>query len=100
MEKGISDIAVVRVEQIYPIPKKQINEILQKYKGAEIIWAQDEPENMGAWPMINRKLKNIGFKLVSRPESASPAAGLMEIHKKSLQKILNAIFEEKEVVTS
>ncbi len=100
VEKGISNIAIVRIEQIYPIPNKQIDGILKKYNASELIWAQDEPENMGAWPMINRKLNSLGLKLVSRPESASPAAGLMEIHKQSLQEIMNSIFEEKEVVAS
>jgi 2-oxoglutarate dehydrogenase E1 component len=98
MEKGISDIAIVRVEQVYPIPNKQINEILKRYNTADLIWAQDEPENMGAWPMINRKLHCLGFKLVARPESASPAAGLMEIHRQSLDDILEAIFQKEKVV--
>ncbi|NQU55141.1 MAG: 2-oxoglutarate dehydrogenase E1 component, partial [Bacteroidetes bacterium] len=72
VENGISNVAVVRLEQIYPIPNNQINQIIKKYhKSAELIWAQDEPENMGAWPFINRKLDCLGFKVVSRPESAS-----------------------------
>ncbi|SHJ14966.1 2-oxoglutarate dehydrogenase E1 component [Tangfeifania diversioriginum] len=98
MEKGISDTAIVRVEQVYPIPNKQINEILKRYNTADLIWAQDEPENMGAWPMINRKLHCLGFKLVARPENASPAAGLMEIHRQSLDDILEAIFQKEKVV--
>jgi len=100
MGKGISDTAIVRVEQVYPIPNKQINEILKRYNTADLIWAQDEPENMGAWPMINRKLHSLGFKLVARPESASPAAGLMEIHRQSLDEILVAIFQKEKVVAS
>ena len=100
VEKGISNIAIVRMEQIYPIPDKQIDEILKKYGDSELVWAQDEPANMGAWPMINSKLGHLGFRRVSRPESASPAVGLMEIHKQSLQEILNSVFEEKEVVAS
>ena len=98
MEKGISDTAIVRVEQVYPIPNKQINEILKRYNTPDLIWAQDEPENMGAWPMINRKLHCLGFKLVARPENASPAAGLMEIHRQSLDDILEAIFQKEKVV--
>ena len=65
-----------------------------------MIWAQDEPENMGAWPFLNRKLPELGLKVVSRPESASPAVGLMEKHLRGLEKILNAVFEQKEVVAS
>ena len=98
VEHGISNVAIVRLEQIYPIPNKQINQIIKKYeKSEELIWAQDEPENMGAWPFINRKLDYLGFKVVSRPESASPAVGLMEKHKQSLDKILETVFKQKEV---
>jgi 2-oxoglutarate dehydrogenase E1 component len=93
VENGITNTAVVRLEQIYPIPHKQINQILNKYnKSKKLVWAQDEPENMGAWPFINRKLTNLGFKLVSRKESASPAVGLMEKHRKELDYILNSAF--------
>jgi 2-oxoglutarate dehydrogenase E1 component len=99
VENGISNVAVVRLEQIYPIPVQQINEILKKYRNStQLIWAQDEPENMGAWPFINRKLANLGFKVVSRKESASPAVGLMEKHKQGLEEILNHTFVVKESV--
>ncbi len=93
LENGITNVAVVRLEQIYPVPNKQIDLILKKYnKSGKLIWAQDEPENMGAWPFINRKLEHLGFKLVSRPESASPAVGLMEKHKQGLDAILQSVF--------
>ena len=99
IENGITNVAIVRMEQIYPIPYKQINEILKKYKDSnQLIWAQDEPENMGAWPFINRKLLNLGFKVVSRKESASPAVGLMEKHKQGLEEILSLAFKVKETV--
>ena len=99
VENGITNVAVVRMEQIYPISYKLINEILKKYKNSnQLIWAQDEPENMGAWPFINRKLADLGFKVVSRKESASPAVGLMDKHKKSLEEILNSTFVVKEKV--
>jgi 2-oxoglutarate dehydrogenase E1 component len=101
VENGITNVAVVRMEQIYPIPYQQINGILKKYKNStQLIWAQDEPENMGAWPFINRKLSNLGFKVVSRKESASPAVGLMEKHKKGLEEILSSAFKVKETVLS
>ncbi len=94
VENGILNTAVVRLEQIYPIPHKQINQILKKYnKSKKLIWAQDEPQNMGAWPFINRKLADLGFNVVSRKESASPAVGLMEKHRKELDHILKAAFE-------
>jgi len=101
VENGITNTAVVRLEQIFPVPHKQISQIVKKYnKTKQFIWAQDEPENMGAWPFINRKLSNFGFKVVSRKESASPAVGLMEKHRKELEHILNSVFaaNEKELV--
>ncbi len=101
VENGFTNIAIIRMEQIYPVPHEQISEILKKYRKANrLIWAQDEPENMGAWPFINRKLGNLGFTLVSRKESASPAVGLMEKHKKGLEEILDSVFKLNKVVVS
>lgn len=101
VENGITEIAVVRMEQIYPIPDKSISAILKKYKNADdLIWAQDEPENMGAWPFINRKFEHLGFKVASRKESGSPAVGLMEKHKQGLEKILQALFSVKKTETT
>jgi 2-oxoglutarate dehydrogenase E1 component len=94
VENGITNTAIVRLEQIYPIPHNQISQILKKYsKSKKLVWAQDEPLNMGAWPFINRKLADLGFNVVSRKESASPAVGLMEKHKKELEHILKSVFE-------
>jgi 2-oxoglutarate dehydrogenase E1 component len=97
VENGVTNVALVRLEQIYPIPLKQINLILKKYKNMKkLIWAQDQPENMGAWPFINRKLGYLGFNVVSRKESASPAVGLMEKHRKGLDEILDSVFKVNE----
>lgn len=99
IENQMDDIAIVRIEQLYPIPEKKMNEVLKRYKNSkELVWVQDEPENMGAWPFINRKLAHFGFKLISRKESASPAVGLMDKHKKELETILGSVFKMKEVV--
>jgi 2-oxoglutarate dehydrogenase E1 component len=96
-DEKVNSVALIRVEQLYPVPEKQIHAVLQKYRGAETrFWAQDEPENQGAWPYYERKLRHLGLIPVTRPESASPAVGLMEQHKKRLQKILDTIFEPEE----
>ncbi len=101
LEKGISDTALVRMEQLYPLPVKQISEILKKYnKSKELVWVQDEPENMGAWPFIQRHLNDLDFRIISRPANASPAAGLMEQYRQSEKKILEAVFEKSKVVAS
>jgi 2-oxoglutarate dehydrogenase E1 component len=95
-ETGANTTAIVRLEQLYPLPMKQIEAVLEKYNKAErIIWAQDEPENMGAWPFIFRKLNHIPFELVARSESGSPAGGLMKQHTLRLNKLLAHIFDER-----
>ena len=90
-------VALVRIEQLYPIPEIQIGEVVKKYPNAKLMWAQDEPENMGAWPFYERKLRHLGLEGVCRPESASPAVGLMEQHKKRLQRILDTIFKPDDI---
>ncbi len=98
LEKGISTVAIVRLEQIFPLPNKQIDAILKRYNTTSLVWAQDEPENMGVWPFLSRKLSCLGLKGITRPESASPAVGLMEKHVQSLNQILHAVFEKEVVV--
>ena len=72
-------IAVVRMEQFYPLPIQEINAALGQYPDADIVWTQDEPENQGAWPFIclelARHLKGRTIKVASRTASASPATG-------------------------
>lgn len=99
-EEEVNCVALVRVEQLYPLPEQQIMEVIALYPGARTFyWAQDEPENQGAWPFIRRKLGHLPWKGVTRPESASPAVGLMEQHKLRLRKILDTVFESDEYCT-
>ncbi len=94
-KNNIENIAIVRMEQLYPIAEKQILEVVRKYKKSKrLIWAQDEPENMGGWPFIQRKLKRFNFEVVARPESASPAVGLMDKHLQGLQLIIDTVFTD------
>ncbi|MBN2806355.1 MAG: 2-oxoglutarate dehydrogenase E1 component [Prolixibacteraceae bacterium] len=89
-----TDVAIVRIEQLYPFPEQQAESIRARYsKATRVIWAQDEPENMGAWPYISRHFPQFGFEPVARPESASPAGGLMEQHNRRLNKIIDTIFQ-------
>ena len=95
-ETGDQTTAIIRIEQLFPLPVTQISAVLKKYKKAgRLIWAQDEPENMGAWAYISRKLTPFKFEVVARPESGSPAGGLMKQHNVRLEKILTSIFKEK-----
>ena len=72
-------VAVVRMEQYYPMPISEINAVLEQYPNADIVWTQDEPENQGAWPFIClelvKHLQGRTIKVASRPASASPATG-------------------------
>ncbi|MBW7868956.1 MAG: 2-oxoglutarate dehydrogenase E1 component [Brumimicrobium sp.] len=92
--RGITDeVAFVRVEQLYPLPKQEIDAILAKYKKAEhIIWGQEEPENMGAWTHMAMNLRHINLQCVAIPASASPATGSKAIHLKRLKNLHEKLF--------
>ena len=78
---NIDYVAIVRVEQLYPIPMKEIQVVLEKYKNAkEWFWVQEEPENMGAWPFYIRKFRKHALEVICRKESASPATGSPKQH--------------------
>jgi 2-oxoglutarate decarboxylase len=72
-------IAIVRIEQFYPMPIVELNAVLEQYPNADLIWAQDEPENQGAWPFfsleLSKKVTTREVKVSSRGASASPATG-------------------------
>jgi 2-oxoglutarate dehydrogenase E1 component len=94
----IKDIAIVRLEQLYPLPYDQIEAIRVKYKNAvEHVWVQEEPENMGPWPYISRKFRksSIDFDLVSRNESSSTATGYAKLHAVQQLHIIAKAFEVK-----
>jgi 2-oxoglutarate dehydrogenase E1 component len=91
-------VAIVRVEQLYPLPTEQLLEILQRYPNAkELRWLQEEPENMGAWNFIEHntwRIKERGYDLrhVARVESGSPATGSKAIHDQELAELIDAVF--------
>jgi 2-oxoglutarate dehydrogenase E1 component len=88
-EDDRKDIAIVRLEQVYPVPVEQLRALKAKYKNAkEWCWVQDEPENMGPWSFLLRQFLNEGLfewkelKCISRGENASPATGYKKVHVK------------------
>jgi len=88
-----NDIAIVRIEQLYPFPYKQVREIVSKYKNAdEFLWVQEEPENMGAWSYLMRIAKEFKLNVISRQESASTATGSHKQHDKEQLAIINQAF--------
>jgi len=89
--RKINDIAIIRMEQYHPFPKQELQGELKKYKNAQVIWCQEEPQNMGAWTFLDRKIEDTLSEIttkasrpqyVGRPASASTAAGYMKIHQK------------------
>ena len=89
------DVAIVRIEQLYPFPETAIAEIIKLYsKAIDWVWVQDEPGNMGAWSFIARNFKGPKLRLVSRPDSGSPATGSAELHKIRQEKLLEKVFGE------
>tara|TARA_B100001121_G_C18700289_1_gene627341 strand:+ start:7528 stop:10239 length:2712 start_codon:yes stop_codon:yes gene_type:complete len=91
-EKKIKDVAIVRFEQLYPLPKKQLADLRKKYAKSEWVWAQEEPENMGAWAHVMRHTNNIDWHYVGRQESASPAVGSSKIHLKQQNLLVEQAF--------
>jgi 2-oxoglutarate dehydrogenase E1 component len=89
----IKDVAIIRLEQLHPFPKKQINDLLAKYTKAEdFVWLQEEPENMGYWNYIQRIYPERSFKLISRKASASPATGFAKVHAEEQELIIEKAF--------
>ena len=88
------DVAIVRIEQLYPFPKKNIDKLLNKYKNADRMWVQEEPANMGAWQHIQNIYPCHDFKLVSRKASASPATGFKKVHDEQQKELVQKAFRK------
>ncbi|ANC90564.1 2-oxoglutarate dehydrogenase E1 component [Azospirillum humicireducens] len=98
MSRGIKDVVILRLEQLYPFPKDALAAEFAKYPNAELVWCQEEPENQGAWHFADRRLegvlKDVGHKAgrpsyVGRPATASPATGLLKRHNQEQAKLLD-----------
>jgi len=95
---AMKDVAIVRVERLYPFPAELLREIVHTYSAAkEVFWVQEEPANQGAWMQINSEIRRIllnAQKLyrVSRPALAAPAVGSMARHKAELRDLLDKSF--------
>jgi 2-oxoglutarate dehydrogenase E1 component len=88
-KKGDDRVALVRIEQLYPFPFDALAKVLQRYRNAEIVWCQEEPQNMGAWNFVDRRIEQVlgGLdvaakrpRFAGRAEAASPATGLFKRH--------------------
>ena len=102
-KRGIDDVYLLRVEQLYPFPLKALVKELSRFKKAEIVWCQEEPKNMGSWtfvePYLEWVLGQVGGKTkrpryAGRPASAATATGLMSKHLAQLKAFLEECFAE------
>jgi 2-oxoglutarate dehydrogenase E1 component len=89
-DKRVDDVAIVRLEQLYPFPRISLGKALAPYRNAEVIWCQEEPENMGAWTFLDRRIEAVLSEIdikakrpryVGRAEAASPATGTAKVHQ-------------------
>ena len=93
--REIDNVAIVRIEQLYPFPKKQFAAEIQRYPGAtEILWCQEEPQNQGAWDQIKHRFQRfVGpqrkLLYAGRPASASPAVGYYSVHTEQQEALVN-----------
>jgi 2-oxoglutarate dehydrogenase E1 component len=102
-ERGIDDIAILRVEQLYPFPRKRLAELLEGYAAArEIVWCQEEPRNQGAWYQIQHHLRvlaraNQSLGYAGRAPSASPACGDAGLHRQQQQALVDVALSAGQV---
>ncbi len=87
-----NDIAIVRLEQLYPLPQKQLETLYIKYGKAIWYWVQEEPQNMGAASFLRLNLTSINFGIISRPSSAATASGYAKVHAKEQAEIIGTAF--------
>jgi 2-oxoglutarate dehydrogenase E1 component len=97
-KRGLNDIYLLRIEQLYPFPARALIQELGRFKEAEMVWCQEEPKNMGAWSFIEPNLswvlehidaKHKRLRYAGRPSSAATATGLMSKHMRELRAFLD-----------
>ena len=98
-QKKVDNIALVRLEQIYPFPAQGLRDMLARYPvTAEVVWVQEEPRNMGAWRFVQEQVQPMldagkrTLRYVGRPESASPSAGSLKCHQEEQAEIVETAF--------
>jgi 2-oxoglutarate decarboxylase len=96
-QRGIEDIAIVRVEQLYPVPQRRLAAALDRYpKATEVCWVQEEPANQGTWPFYGLSLPELmperlrGLRRISRRAMAAPSAGSAKVHEVEQRELITA----------
>ncbi len=93
-KRKAKDTAIVRVEQVFPFPQKQVDVLLKKYTKPKLVWVQEEPENMGAWSYLLSSV-NLKMEVIARKMSSSPATGFAKIHKHEQAELVKRAFDLK-----
>jgi len=94
-QNNILDTAIVRLEQIYPLPVKQLEAVIKKYSKAELVWVQEEPLNMGAAYFMKMNFDLAPINIVSRSASAATATGYSKVHAAEQEEIMKKAFAKK-----
>ncbi len=91
-ETNNKEVAIIRIEQLYPFPKEAVKAIMTKYSKASFHWLQEESKNMGAWSYITVEHNDLGLDYIGRKASASPATGYMKLHQQEQEAIITEAF--------
>lgn len=93
-ELNCENVALVRFEQLYPLQTDAIEAVFAKYSNrTSLVWAQEEPENMGAWSYILRNFRDTGIQVVSPVQSGAPAPGSHKMFEKNQNAVINRVFD-------
>ena len=96
-DSKVQDVAILRLEQMYPFPRQSLGKALAPYKNADVVWCQEEPENQGAWQFVDRRIESVLREInhkaqrpsyVGRQEAASPATGLAKVHQQQQETLV------------
>ena len=93
-KEAAENVALVRVEQLFPLDKQGIIELVEKYNAKELVWVQEEPENMGAWTFILSELRTLGIDVIAREASAATATGSSKTSAAEQNELINKVFKK------
>mgnify|MGYP005630153083 FL=1 len=93
-KEAAENVALVRVEQLFPLDKQGIIELFEKYNAKELVWVQEEPENMGAWTFILSELRALGINVIAREASAATATGSSKTSAAEQNELINKVFKK------
>ena len=98
-ERNVADVALIRIEELYPFPGRALSEAMKVHNCAELTWCQEEPQNMGAWGFVERRIvnvlneldrRNVSVRYVGRPANSSPAPGFKGHYERQQRHLIEA----------